>query len=191
MCVFYQVFWTLFWQSKTIYQSEVEFSRTSLASRTHFEVFGLGLEPQVLENCPVLGSRTALFFEPLKFCRKEPKTAQKIFEDLFLFSSSGNCLNKFFEDLFLRLLEKIFWKTFFLENTCACVLGLWPQEGLSLASNFFVSLASSLVSSTPPLLPVCLMIYETTVLILNQQPKYWYTACSACCHKLLHLYLTV
>ena len=25
-------------------------------------------KPQVLENCPVFGSRTALFFEPLKFC---------------------------------------------------------------------------------------------------------------------------
>ena len=37
--------------------SEVESSRTSLA-----------LRPQVLENWPVLGSRTALFFELLKFC---------------------------------------------------------------------------------------------------------------------------
>ena len=27
----------------------------------------LASKPQVLENCPVLGSRTALFFEPLKF----------------------------------------------------------------------------------------------------------------------------
>ena len=44
----------------------MEFSRTSLASRTHFEV--LGLEGQNLENWPVLGSRTALFFELLKFC---------------------------------------------------------------------------------------------------------------------------
>ena len=28
--------------------------------------------PQILENCPVLGSRTALFFEPWKFCWKTP-----------------------------------------------------------------------------------------------------------------------
>ena len=60
--------------------------------------------------------------------------------------------------------NKLFWKPFFLENTCGCVLGLglerscpWRREGLSserlsLASDFFVSLASSLVSSTPPLL---------------------------------------
>ena len=55
--------------------SEVESSRTSLASRTHFEVLGLGLEDQVLgleaqilENWPVLGSRTALLIELVKFC---------------------------------------------------------------------------------------------------------------------------
>ena len=28
----------------------------------------LASKPQVLENLPVLGSRTALFFEMLKFC---------------------------------------------------------------------------------------------------------------------------
>ena len=28
----------------------------------------LASKPEVLENCPVLGSRTALFFGPLKFC---------------------------------------------------------------------------------------------------------------------------
>ena len=69
----------------------------------------------------------------------------------------GDCLKNFSEDVF------------FLESTCACVLGLWPwpRAFLSLASRgavlgrdvlgfdrgFFVSLAlaSSLVSSTPPL----------------------------------------
>ena len=29
----------------------------------------LASKPQVLENCPVLGSRTALFFECLNYCR--------------------------------------------------------------------------------------------------------------------------
>ena len=116
---------------------EVESSRTSLASRTHFEVLGLGLEassprklpcprlenstifytveillenarnqrwsprgrpwprghilkslalalalasrPQVLENWPVLGSRTALFFELLKFCGALEKFSRKRF----------------------------------------------------------------------------------------------------------------
>ena len=74
---------------------------------------------------------------------------------------------------FLRSREKIFVKTFhfifFLESTCACVLGLGAF--LFLASRvsvlgkavlghwpriFFVSLAlaSSLVSSTPPLIKI-------------------------------------
>ena len=47
---------------------KVKSSKTSLASRAHFEVLGLGLEGQVLENCQVLGSRTAQFFELLKVC---------------------------------------------------------------------------------------------------------------------------
>ena len=56
----------------------------------------LALKTQVLENCPVLGSRTALFFESLKFRWKEPETSQKIYEYYFLFSSSGNRLKKIF-----------------------------------------------------------------------------------------------
>ena len=113
----------------------------------------LASKPQVLENYPVVGWRTALFFEPLKFCWKAPETSQKICEDLSLFSSSENRLKKnfkhlfrlkkIFEDLFLRLLEN-FFKDVFLENTCACILGPWPREGMSLAS--------SLLSSTPPLI---------------------------------------
>ena len=43
---------------------EVEFSRTSLALRTHFEVFSF--EPYKSWECPALGSRTALFFDWLK-----------------------------------------------------------------------------------------------------------------------------
>ena len=77
----------------------MESSRTSLAwtsSRTHFEVLGLGLglKPRVLglgleasspQKLPVLGSRTALFFEQLKFRWKTPKTSRKICEHLFCF----------------------------------------------------------------------------------------------------------
>ena len=110
----------------------------------------LASKPQVLENCPALGSRTALFFEPLKFCWKAPETSQKICEDLFLFFSSGNRLKKKFwrtfspeknvwRPFFWDCLKKFFENLFFLENTCACVLGPWPREGLSLAlaSKFF------------------------------------------------------
>ena len=60
-----------------------------------------------------------------------------------------------------------------MENTCACVLGLehscsWPRvgsssEGLSLALDFLVSLAlaSSLVSSTPPLVASVIMFLQS------------------------------
>ena len=42
-------------------------------------------KPQVLENCPVLGSRTALFFKQLKFRWKTPETSRKICEHVFCF----------------------------------------------------------------------------------------------------------
>ena len=59
----------------------------------------------------------------------------------------------------LEIAWKTFLKTFFLENTCGCVLDPWPRQGLSLerlslplASDFFVSL--SLASSFVTLLIV-------------------------------------
>ena len=132
------------------------------------ESLALASKPQVLENCPVLGSRTApLLFESLKFYWKAPETSQKICEDLFLFSSSGNRLKKIFwrpfspeknfEDLFLRLLEVIYWKPSFFWRTLAfvsLVLSLGLERVCPWLRNFFVSLslASSLMSSTPPLL---------------------------------------
>ena len=70
-------------------------------------------KPQVLENCPVLGSRTALLFELLKFCR----SPENYFEDLCFWRSP----KKIFKDLF-----------FFLENIFACALGLeavCPRKG--------------------------------------------------------------
>ena len=137
-----------------------------MSSKTHFEVLGLGLgleasSPRIFP-CPWLENST--IFEPLKFRRKTLETLRKICKDLFLVSSSRDRLQKIFEDLFLlkKIFEdlfflrspekkflKIFFFFFFLENTCVCVLGHkrvcpWPR-------NFFVSLASSLVSSTPPL----------------------------------------
>ena len=36
------------------------------SSRTHFEVLGLGLKAYKPRKCPVLGSRTALFFDALR-----------------------------------------------------------------------------------------------------------------------------
>ena len=82
------------------------------------KVKSLASRPQVLENWPVLGSRTALFFELLKFCGALEKFLGKRF--------------------FVEIARKIFVKTFFfffLESTCACVLGPWPwpRAFLSLA----------------------------------------------------------
>ena len=73
-----------------------------------------------------------------------------------------------------RLPEKLFSRPFFLESTCGCVFGFWPwprhsspwprerlsSVRLSLASDFFVSLASSLVSSTPPLSKLLKAIFQ-------------------------------
>ena len=92
----------------------------SLASKV--KSLALASRPQVLENWPVLGSRTALFFELLKFCGDRLKN---FWEDLFFFF--GDRLKNFCEDLF-----------FSLESTCACVLGHWPRAFLSLASRVSV-----------------------------------------------------
>ena len=40
----------------------------SVALASKVKSLAFSLKPQVLENWPVLGSRTALFFELLKFC---------------------------------------------------------------------------------------------------------------------------
>ena len=119
----------------------------ALASKVKSLALALASRPQVLENWPVLGSRTARFFGMLKFCG----ALEKFFGKPFI---NGDRLKNFCEDLF-----------FFLESTCALcpwslalassipVLGLesvcprkgcpWPWPRI-----FFVSLAlaSSLVS---------------------------------------------
>ena len=161
------------------YSAEVESSRTSLASRTDFEVLGLGLglEGQVLGlgleassprklACPRLEDSTIfwkvkILWSSWKFFGKRffVEIAWKIFVKTFFFFF-GDRLKNFCEDLFF----------FFFLSTCAScpwslalassipVLGLesvcprkgcpWPWPRI-----FFVSLAlaSSLVSSTPPL----------------------------------------
>ena len=66
------------------------------SSRTHFEIPSLGLEGQVLKNCSVLRSRTALFFERLKFCWKTPETSRKTLRRPFLLFSFGDRLKKNF-----------------------------------------------------------------------------------------------
>ena len=77
----------------------------SLALALKVKSLALALMPQVFENCPVLGSRPAQFFELLKVCGAPEKFFGKHF--------------------FSKIAEKIFSEDlFFLESTCACVLGL-------------------------------------------------------------------
>ena len=124
-------------------------------SRTHFEVLGLGLESQVLGlgleassprklPCPRLEDSTIFWI--VKILQIAWRICLNTF--FFLFFFFWGRLKIYFEDRFFF---------FFLENTCACVLGRWPRAFLPLASRgsvlgravlglglgFFVSLALS------------------------------------------------
>ena len=137
--------------------SEVESSRTSLASRTssrtHFEVLGLSLEtssPRKLA-CPRLEDSTIFWNVKILW------SAWKIFWKTFF---SGDRLKNFCEDLFFffwrspekflwrpffffwRSPEKFLWRPFFFfwRALALCVLGPWPwpRAFLSLASRVSV-----------------------------------------------------
>ena len=64
----------------------------------------LASRPQVLENWPVLGSRTALFFGKLKFCG----AVEKFFGKRFF---RGDRLKNFCEDLFFFFFFFFFWRS--------------------------------------------------------------------------------
>ena len=133
----------------------------SLALASKVKSLALASRPQVLENWPVLGSRTALFFELLKFC---------------------GAVEKFFgKRFFVEIARKIFVKTFFFWRALALVflalgLGLehscpWPQEVLSskrlslaLASDFFCVLDLGLE-------PCVLDFTSGTNILFNKQTK--------------------
>ena len=106
--------------------AEVESSRTSVASRTHFKVLGLGLEGQVLglgleASSPQKLACSRLEDSTISWIVKILWSTWKIFWKTFF---CGDRLKNFCEDLFS------------LESTCACVLGPrpWPRAFLSLAS---------------------------------------------------------
>ena len=158
---------------KELWLAEVE------SSRTHFEVLGLGLEGQVLGlgleassprklACPQLEDSSIFWIVKILW------SAWKSFWKTFF---CGDRLKNFCEDLFFffwRSPKKFSWRPFFFffgEHLRLCpwslassipVLGLesvcprkgcpWPWPRI-----FFVSLAlaSSLVSSTPPLMTRC------------------------------------
>ena len=119
----------------------------ALASKVKSLALALASRPQVLENLPVLGSRTALFSGMLKLCgvlekffgkRFVVEIARKIFVKTFLFFFFGEHLRS------LALASSI--PVLGLESVCPRKGCPWPWPRI-----FFVSLASSLVSSTPPL----------------------------------------
>ena len=76
----------------------------SLALALKVKFLALASKPQVLENWPVLGSKTALFFEWLKFC----KAAEKFFSTPFF--------SEIARKKFLKTLKKIFEDLFFGEH---------------------------------------------------------------------------
>ena len=94
----------------------------------------LASKPQVLENCPVLGSRTALFFEFLKFCR----SPEKFFEDLSFCRSPKN----FFENLFFGEHLRLYPRSLALALSIP-VLGL-GKAVLRFGSRFFCVLGLGL-----------------------------------------------
>ena len=114
----------------------------ALASKVKSLALALASRPQVLENWPVLGSSTAVFFELLKFCGALEK----------FFGKTVFCedrLKNFCEDLFffrraLALVSLVLGLS--LEHSCP-----WPRECLSskrlslaLASDFFCVLGLGL-----------------------------------------------
>ena len=122
----------------------------SLALASKVKSLALASRPQVLENWPVLGSRTALLFELLKFCG----AFEKFFGKRFFVEIAWKIIVKTFFFFFLRSPEKFLWRPFFFWRALALVslvlgLGLepscpWPRECLSserlslaLASDFF------------------------------------------------------
>ena len=129
----------------------MESSRTSLASRTHFEV--LGLEGQVLGleassprklGCPRLEDSSISWIVKILW------SAWKNFWKTF---SCGDRLKSFSEDLFFfgRALTLV---SLALNIPILGLESVCPRKGCPWPRIFFVSLAlaSSLVSSTPPLL---------------------------------------
>ena len=106
------------------------------------KVKSLALRPQVLENWFVFSSRTALVFELLKFC----EALENFFGKRFF---CGDRLKNFCKDLFffLRALALVSL-VLGLESVCPRKGCPWPWPRIYFVS---LALASSLVSSTPPL----------------------------------------
>ena len=139
-----KVIWAHFFES---FNAEMEFSRTSLASRTHFEVLFLSLEAFKSSKMPSPRPKTALFF---KITQNGPwswsffclilKNARNLAENLWnFFSFFGGCLQ--FRGKFLVSREKT---VFFVIASAFCPWSLASRKSilkkLVLGLGFFLSL---------------------------------------------------
>ena len=158
------------------------------SSRTKFKVFGLGLEGRVLglglEDCksskmPVLGSRTALFFDLLKmgqghdqfcFVLKNARELTKKFLKTFVFLENARIFQKICKfymrkDLFLFFGDHFFVRSLVLglglEHSCP-----WPREGV-FSQDLFLALAVDFVSVIGLGLKPCVLDSTCDYLITN------------------------
>ena len=100
------------------------------------KVKSLASKPQVLENCLVLGSRTALLIVSLKSYWKTADTSRKRCEDFFVF------LNWRSPEIFLKTFMFV-WRTLVPVSLALSisVLGIkkvCPRRAVYLASDFFL-----------------------------------------------------
>ena len=145
----------------------------------------LASKPQVLENCPVLGSRTALFLNRWNFVGKRQKPCGKSAKPFFWFPQVEIAWKKIFEDLFR--LKKIFEDLFFWEHLRLCPCP-WPREGLSLASKFFCVLGLGLEPWVLDYTSVCYSVIFTKTSNLSHFTRWCeQLEISACCVAKLNL----
>ena len=110
------------------FSSTVTFHLQRWSSRGHI-LKSLVSKPQVLENCPVLDSKTALFFESLKLRRLPEKSF---------------CRPCFFGDRLKIFLKTFFWITLASVSLASSILVLGlemvcPQKGCSWPRIFLCS----------------------------------------------------
>ena len=124
--------------------AEMESSRASLALRTHFEVFGLEAHKSSKMSYPLLEDST--FFVSLKMSHGH---------DLFFYFTLeiGKNLAENLERIFFSggRLKKILGDFFWGGERLRLVFLASKSLSLALASDFFVSMASKVASSTPSL----------------------------------------
>ena len=116
--------------------------------------------PQVLENCLVFGSRTALFFEWLKFCR----LAEKCFSRLFFLEIDGKkILRPFFLGKHLHLCPwSLAWSIPVLGLGLGFFLFPWPWPRASCPRLHLCYFMLTLLKSLPLKCSIISRTFTTT-----------------------------